>query len=637
MARKFKTKLKAARDRFRSTRLTIAAAAADDASSDSHPPPHNPASAPPRPPPAPQRVIEDCFICKRKLHPEQNIFKAFCSHEYHFKCIIVFFKNGGRTCPVCRIRWRQLAAYFYSLQFSMLSHLVNPSHSVSPVPEASTSRPPDRYIEPSIFNDDEAVSTLPVEASKDLQGVRLKVFPELRSIKKLSTVENFNIVLRLKAPVFYGVPKLSYPPIDLVVILDVSGSMHGTKLVFMQRAMKFVIENLDDDDRLSVIAFSSEARRLFPLRRMSVDGRRIALQEVDLLVATGTTNMAEGLRKAAKVMDDRTMKNPVAGIMLLSDGLDTHTISYDFCGDTRHHPNYRRLLPDSLIPDEVTRFRIPIHTFGLGFDHDAGGMYAIADITRGTYSFIEHEDNIVQAFAQCIGGLSSVVAKDLVIKIEYSGRGVFLHKFDAGKYPSDINHTRRIGWVDAGQLYADEKRDFLASILVPTNVSSVLKITCRYQNAVFGKPMSEKPRYIRVPRNEVPRREIVPKHMERYLIWDRVVDAMVHARLAADDRDLLRAKEIIESAAEMLSETEQTKDRDRVCLSLEGELGVMKEVLTNKQVYETSGRAYLLSVVSSHTWQRATTRGELSEGSMLYETPIMSEMVTRARTTTSNP
>jgi hypothetical protein len=90
-------------------------------------------------------------------------------------------------------------------------------------------------------------------------------------------------------------------PLDLVTVLDVSGSMAGTKLVLLKRAMGFVIRNLTPVDRLSVVVFSSTAKRLFPLRRMVQDGRQSALRAIEALVSTGGTNIAEGLRKGAKV------------------------------------------------------------------------------------------------------------------------------------------------------------------------------------------------------------------------------------------------------------------------------------------------------------------------------------------------
>ncbi|KAM0915831.1 hypothetical protein ACQ4PT_010582 [Festuca glaucescens] len=60
--------------------------------------------------------------------------------------------------------------------------------------------------------------------------------------------------------------------IGLVAVLDVSGSMAGTKLALLTRAMSLVIESLGPNDRLSVIAF--HWRRPRPRPRGAVPRRR---------------------------------------------------------------------------------------------------------------------------------------------------------------------------------------------------------------------------------------------------------------------------------------------------------------------------------------------------------------------------
>jgi 16S rRNA C1402 N4-methylase RsmH len=48
-------------------------------------------------------------------------------------------------------------------------------------------------------------------------------------------------------------------------MLDVSGSMVGTKLELLKQAMGFAIDNLGPRDRLCVVSFSSGANRLIRL------------------------------------------------------------------------------------------------------------------------------------------------------------------------------------------------------------------------------------------------------------------------------------------------------------------------------------------------------------------------------------
>ncbi|KAG5529016.1 hypothetical protein RHGRI_029624 [Rhododendron griersonianum] len=109
-------------------------------------------------------------------------------------------------------------------------------------------------------------------------------------------------------------------------------------------------------------------------------------------------------------MEDRREKNPVISINLLPNGQDTYTI----LGSSGNHRNPNSsLLPLSIHGNGISRFRIPVHAFRFGTDHDASLMHSISKIPRGTLSFIETKSVIQDAFAESIGGLLSVVVKDL--------------------------------------------------------------------------------------------------------------------------------------------------------------------------------------------------------------------------------
>jgi len=82
-------------------------------------------------------------------------------------------------------------------------------------------------------------------------------------------------MVHLKAPAL-----VTAAPLDLVAVLDVSESMAGAKLVQVKRAMAFVI------DRLSVVAFSGDARQVIPLTRMTDDAKATAKLAVEALEAS---------------------------------------------------------------------------------------------------------------------------------------------------------------------------------------------------------------------------------------------------------------------------------------------------------------------------------------------------------------
>lgn len=516
--------------------------------------------------------------------------------------------------------------------------------------------------EPAIFDDDEDLDpqhetpegNAPTKDAGDVNSVRtLEVFTytEVSAVPKSVSYDNFTILIHLKAPLTSGRQNRNWnhaespqssqdsrTPVDLVTVLDVSGSMSGTKLALLKRAMGFVIQNLGPSDRLSVIAFSSTARRHFPLRRMTETGKLEALQAVNSLVSSGGTNIAEGLRKGFKVMVDRKWKNPVCSIMLLSDGQDTYTISGT--STTRPQADYKSLLPTSINRNGGTGFCIPVHAFGFGSDHDAASMHSISEISGGTFSFIEAEGVIQDAFAQCIGGLLSVVVQELQVKVECLHPRLEIGSIQAGSYKSSIMANAIMGFVDVGDLYAEEERDFLVTVNIPVDGTSdemsLLKVSCTYRDPMTKGMMTlEEASQVKIQRPEITGTRVVSMEVDKQRNRLRAAEAMAEARAAAENGDLARAVSVLESCGKALSETASTRAGDRLCIALCAELKEMQERMASRRVYETSGRAYILSGLSSHSWQRATARGDSTDSTNLmqaYQTPSMADMVTQSQT-----
>ncbi|XP_051130823.1 E3 ubiquitin-protein ligase WAV3 [Andrographis paniculata] len=614
-----------------------------------------------------------CSICLGSIRrgDGQAIFTAECCHTFHFHCIAANVEHGSRVCPVCRAQWKEVPATRPDppLGRARISPVDWPQINNDPFPVAHRLPPPrsnsarqttllNQATEPAIYNDDDPLDHKPDPAettsSSDTKlvdhdhsaKVDVNTYTEVSSVPRSSQVDNFTVLVHIKAPVSNSGRNdsnlamgshTSRAPVDLVTVLDISGSMAGTKLALLKRAMGFVIQNLGPNDRLSVIAFSSTARRLFHLRKMSEAGRQLALHAVNSLVANGGTNIAEGLRKGAKIMEERREKNPVSSVILLSDGQDTYTVS-NFNGN-RNQPDYQMLLPLSLRPDASSGFKIPVHAFGFGADHDALSMHSISEISGGTFSFIETEGVIQDAFAQCIGGLLSVVVKDLRVEIECDHPTTRLDSMKVGSYPSHVTPDRRSGCINVGDLYADEERDFLIVTNIPIETSKsvdtpILKVKCVYNNPISKESATSEYEHVRIARTDGDARGDVSIEVDRQRNRVRAAEAMVQAQSAAENGSLSAAVEILEKMRKRLSETASAKSNDQLCVALDAELKEMQERMASRHVYEASGRAYILSGLSSHSWQRATARGDSTDGSSLvqsYQTPSMVEMVSRSQ------
>mmetsp|Transcript_26800 Transcript_26800/g.70366 ORF Transcript_26800/g.70366 Transcript_26800/m.70366 type:complete len:214 (+) Transcript_26800:467-1108(+) len=110
--------------------------------------------------------------------------------------------------------------------------------------------------------------------------------------------------------------------VDLIAVLDVSGSMDGDKISHLRQTLLAALDLLGPADRLSLIKFNSEAQRLTPLTCISDAGRAAAQSAIISLTAGGGTSIATGLELAVNVLAGRRQRNPVCGIILLTDGQD---------------------------------------------------------------------------------------------------------------------------------------------------------------------------------------------------------------------------------------------------------------------------------------------------------------------------
>ncbi|MCO5599497.1 hypothetical protein L7F22_053602 [Adiantum nelumboides] len=508
--------------------------------------------------------------------------------------------------------------------------------------------------EPSTFDDDEPLDTGGLQGAVSYtvasstrgaaQAVYITALPEESEVEYHQERENLTVLVHVKgAPAqdeeqqlanMLGSPatinegaQRRRAAVDLVAVLDTSGSMTGTKLTLMKRAMRLVVRSLGPSDRLSIVAFASNVRRVLALRRMTEEGRRAALEALDSLSCTGGTSIADGLRKGTAILQQRRQSNPVATIMLLSDGQDSFTMRQP---ESTMSTNPVPSLSDN--PRQV-QFQIPVHTFGLGVDHDAGAMHTISEESGGTFSFIQGEGLMQDAFAQCLGGLLSVVALRVEVEVEVVTRAsAHLLSMETGSYKCDIVDAGRHARVHLGDLYAHEERDLLVNIKLPSLPSptegEVLSVSAHYFDPLSGRSFRTSPIcvFVRRPLQGciVARSPCI--EVDRHRNRLRVANAIVEARALADSGDLSAARHLLEGARARVQGSTAMQSGDKLSAALDTEMARIQRSMGDAHAYERCGRAYALSAQSSHMRQRATMRGEEATSGG-YRTPHMDSML----------
>jgi hypothetical protein len=196
-----------------------------------------------------------CAVCHGDMGRGHATFTAECSHTFHLRCV-----NHRTACPLCHTSWRDVPG-------------VTPTHAL-------------------LFDDDEPLEMPPPHGNNQATTAAgggmmvLKTHCQYPAVAKDATRDGFAVLVHAKAPALaLEAAKAPRAPLDLVMVLDVSGSMMGPKIALLKQAMGFVIDKLGPDDRLSLVSFSSTARRLTRLARMSDAGRASSERAVESLVA----------------------------------------------------------------------------------------------------------------------------------------------------------------------------------------------------------------------------------------------------------------------------------------------------------------------------------------------------------------
>jgi len=197
---------------------------------------------------------------------------------------------------------------------------------------------------------------------------------------------------------------------DVFLVLDTSGSMRGEKLEQAKKALTFVLENLNAEDRFNVIAFSTGVRP-FARGLQGIDVRDDALRFVRELQAQGGTNIHRALMETLKQADPERPQI----IIFLTDGLATE-------GET----DTDRILRDVAdAAPETTR----LFTFGVGDNVNTLLLDTLAQEHRGASAYVRPGQRVDEAVSAFYAKVSNPVLADL--ELDFGD----LHVEDVYPYP----------------------------------------------------------------------------------------------------------------------------------------------------------------------------------------------------------
>lgn len=270
------------------------------------------------------------------------------------------------------------------------------------------------------------------------------MIPALAFDRSLVTVRRDEVIhalLELTAPTS---AEPTRAPLDVVLVIDRSGSMDGRPLRAVLEASAGLIRLAGPDDRIAVVTFDSQVDVALPLAHHDPE---TAARTVRAIRSGGSTNLSGGWLRAHELLTDDPREGAVRRIVLLTDG----------------HANNGVTEPDRLA-DMVSRGAggsITSSFIGFADGHDEALLSVLADAGRGNDYWCADADAAAAVFAREFEGLASVAAQNLTVVITPTDRVAavrVLNDLPTTTSPSGT-HT-----ITLGDAYAGETRRLVAEL-----------------------------------------------------------------------------------------------------------------------------------------------------------------------------
>jgi len=258
-------------------------------------------------------------------------------------------------------------------------------------------------------------------------------------------------------------------PVNAAIVLDQSGSMSSRKIEEAKRAAIMAIDQLQEDDIVSVVTYQSTVDVLVPATKLY--DREAIRRAIRGIRAGGKTALFGGVSKGARELDKFLDRNRVNTLLLLSDGL----------------ANVGPSSPGELaqLGESLGRQGISVTTIGLGLQYNEDLMTRLAMASDGNHFFVEDEGDLEAAFATEFGDVLSTVAQGVTIHIHFP-KGVRPLRM--------VGREARISGQDVhaslNQLFRDQTRYLLLEVEVPAasagKVQRVADVMVSYHDLMAG-------------------------------------------------------------------------------------------------------------------------------------------------------
>jgi len=230
------------------------------------------------------------------------------------------------------------------------------------------------------------------------------------------------------------------PPLNLVLLVDVSGSMAGPdRLLLLQQGLRLFAEKLRDTDRVAIVTYANgTAVALEPT--LGRDKHKI-LEALDGLRAAGGTAGGDGLQRAYALAERHRDPQAVNRVILATDG--------DFNIGITDPKQLERFIADK------RKSGVYLSVFGVGTGNlNDALIQRLTQSGNGNAAYIDSLLEARKAMAEELGSTMFPIANDVKMQVEFNPRQVAAYRLIGYETRMLARQDFKDDKVDAGDMGA---------------------------------------------------------------------------------------------------------------------------------------------------------------------------------------
>ena len=390
--------------------------------------------------------------------------------------------------------------------------------------------------------------------------------------------------------------------VDLLCVIDVSGSMGGQKIELVKESLKTLLGMMDSSDRLGLILFNQHGTLLADLTPVTTSNKIDLLTKIDSIRANGGTSILSGLEIAVDILTKSHDLTVTSGVILLSDGQDNNLSDKELADGLKQLTKGKNL-------------SFTLHTFGYGQDHDPLIMNKLAHIRDGSFYFVDELSKVKPYFVNVLGGCMSVISNQIKVTVKSTFKIVKVFGLeDLFTYKIEDNFFE----TDLLQFISGKDYTYVLELEIPEETSygiELLDVEVKYTD-MKGEVHSQKDKYMyNHLKNTNTVKEVIQKANEEY-IRSVTYDTIQQALNEREKGQKEEAKTKLNNMENWLKNNYSGKS------TYVEDVQKSKTFVEKEEEYEHYGKAFMASRISE---------GQLKRGGMQmeYSNSIQNMMVSK--------